>query len=477
MTQTPRGPGRAVAWVSASQIGRIVLQILSVSVLAHLLSPSDFGLMAMALVATGFIGIFKDLGIGAAIVRSRSTELSALSSLFWTVVVFTAALALVLVAAAPILGALFSEVRVVDLTRVTAVGIVAAGIGIVPKATLERDLRFRPVAVAELSGAALGAAAGIVMAVSHAGVWSLVGQYLVGAFATSLAVWRVSAFRPQLMWRAGDATTAVKFGLGLYGFNVVNYFARNADNLLLGIYAGSSQLGPYSLSYSLMMLPIQAVSQVAGRVLFPTLTLHRDNLDDLRARYLNAVSLTATLAFPMSAGLGLTAATLVPVMFGPHWTEAIALVQLLSVVALQQSIGFLVGSIYLAMGRTRLMFAWGIASSSLVVLGFVVGLRWGALGVAASYLATTSILAVPLHAIPLRLIGLRLTSLVTAVLRPAACTGVMAIAVSGITWRVAPYLADIALFACQILVGIVSYVAASLLINRTTFRSLRVSLS
>jgi O-antigen/teichoic acid export membrane protein len=460
------GLGNASLWAFTSQIGRQAMQLATVVVLARLLSPDDFGLMAMVLVVTGFVGIFKDLGIGASLIQSRSRDPVELSSLYWTVVSITAVLTVTVLAVAPLIGVIFAEPRVVPLTQVAILSLLPASAGIVPQALLERDLRYKPVAGAELIGAVTGGSIGIGMAVLGFGVWSLVGQVLVMNLASGLAFISFAGFRPQARISMASVRLAAPFGAGLTGFNVLNYFSRNADYFLIGRFLGPGPLGFYTLAYRLMLLPAQNISSVATRVLFPALSSSRGDLQAFRSRYLHASWLIATTAFPIAAGLGATAPNLEPVLFGSRWDPAVPILGLLSIVAMMQVVGSPVGAIYLATARTSLLLRWGIVSSLVVVGGFVVGLPWGPIGVATAYLVSTFLLIYPSLAIPFGLIDLPVSALIRTVWRPLMCTVLMTCVVLAIGLACSNRLSATLVLGLQIGAGAASYVLATAFLNR-----------
>jgi O-antigen/teichoic acid export membrane protein len=195
----------------------------------------------------------------------------------------------------------------------------------------------------------------------------------------------------------------------LTGFSFVNYFARNLDNLLIGKFLGPPPLGLYNLAYNLLLFPLNNISNVIGNVMFPALSIIQHDKQMVRDAYIIANRYIAVVSFPLMTWMLVAAPQLIRVIFGPKWTGAIVLVQILALTAVAQSIGTNLGWIYLSQGRTDIMLKWGILSTIVVVISFFVGLRWGVVGVAAAYTIATYSLAYPGFAIPFRLIQLKVS--------------------------------------------------------------------
>jgi O-antigen/teichoic acid export membrane protein len=308
----------------------------------------------------------------------------------------------------------YREAQVIPILRVLSFSFVVSGLSIAQQALLTRQMAFDKLARIELMSVVIGGGVGIGMASSGMGVWSLVGQTLCQSVVTTILLWIASPWRPQLKLDLMEVRSVASYSLNLSGFNVFNYFVRNADNLLIGRYLGASPLGYYSLAYRLMLYPLQNVSGVLGRVLFPAFVQMQDDHERFRRAYLRVCASISAISFPMMLGLLSVATPLVVAVLGPRWMPVAALLIILAPVGMAQSIGTTVGHIYKAKGRTDWMFWWGLFTGVLTVLFFVVGLRWGVVGVAAAYAIRSYLLIYLNYAIPFKLIGLAVRDLAVA---------------------------------------------------------------
>ena len=409
----------AVRWTGLSQGIRAASQLASAVILARFLTSADFGLMAMAVVVTGFIAVFRDMGIGAEIIRRSDDELTQehASTQFWLALSIGVVAALICLVLAPVAAVLYREPRVTPIVAVLAIPFVITAAGVIHQAQLERRLRFRAVASIDLVAACLGIAVALAMAMGGFGVWSLVGQVLTASLLTTAGFWLASGWRPSLGARRASIRASLGFGAPLTGFSAVNYLARNADYALIGRVVGEAELGFYTVAYRLMFFPQQIITSSVNRVLYPALAA--STTPEARGRlYLAAMGGSVFLALPVCVMIGVTAERLVPVLLGPGWEAAIPMLQLLSIAGAVQVGTSGVATIYLAAGRTDLLFRWGILSAVVTVALFVVGVQRGALGVAASYAVAMCLLFVPCFAFAFPIIGLRVRDALATIARP-----------------------------------------------------------
>jgi O-antigen/teichoic acid export membrane protein len=461
-----------VKWSTVSQVSRGGTQLLTTIILARLLSPSDFGLVGMAMVVVGFIGIFKDLGTSAAIIQRKEFSTELLSSIFWVNVGFGTLATLILFLGAPLLGAFYQEPRVVIVLRVLSTSFFISGLSILHKALLERSLSFKSLAILEFASAFIGAIVGVGLALTGAGVWSLVLQTLTMVSITTIWLWFSSSWRPRWLFNWSEVEIVSRFSLNLTGFSIFNYFARNADYLLIGRYLGAGELGYYTLAYNILLFPLYSVSAVIGRVIYPVLSAMQDDNGRFASTYLRMSGTIALVTFPMMAGVFALAEPFIITFFGEKWRPVILLVMILAPVGLVQSIGTTVGSIYQAKGRTDWMFRWGISSGIFVAIAFLIGLHWGIVGVAAAYAIATFIILYPSFAIPFRLIDLKFIQLLNALRLPFLNSSLMFVVLVIIGINLRTWSSNVVKLILSVMLGIVVYATVSWLTNREQLNEL-----
>lgn len=425
-------------WSAIARIGQQGVSLLSTAILARLLSPSAYGLLGMATVVIGFIDIFKDLGISSALIQRKDLTDEFTSSIFWANLLLGLLAAGVSIGIAPLVAIFYREPQVTAVMAVLSISFVISSLSIVQQALLTRQMAFNKLARIELTSSAVAAIIGIGMAASGAGVWSLVALSLASTITGTILLWMASSWRPRRHLSWYQIRSIGSYSLNLSGFNIFNYFARNADNLLIGRYLGATTLGYYSLAYRLMLYPLQNISGVLGRVLFPAFAQVQDDNARFRKAYLRACAMIAVITFPLMLGMLVAAEPLVAAILGSRWMPIVPLLMILAPVGMIQSVGTTVGHIYMAKGRTDWMFRWGLAAGVLAVTSFVVGLSWGMTGVATAYAIVSLLLLHPNFAIPFRLISLPVRDLALTLWPGLVCSLVMSGAVTllrlGLAW-------------------------------------------
>lgn len=459
-----------VKWSSVSQVGRQGMQWVTIIILARLLSPSDFGLIGMVMVVIGFVGLFKDLGTSAAVIQRKGVSEELLSSIFWVNVAFGVLAMVVLFVLSPLAASLYHEPRLTPLLGVLSLTVFISGLSVLQQAILERDLAFHTLAKVEISAIACGSVVAVGLAVLGAGVWSLVYQSLTVTLVTTVLLWVSSAWRPKMIFCWTEVKLVSSYSLNLTGFNIFNYFARNADYLLIGRFLGAQDLGYYTLAYRIMLYPLQSISAVIGRVMFPVYSQIQDDDVMFRRVYLNVAGGIALITFPMMLGLMALSGPFVLTAFGSQWRPVVLLLMIFAPVGLAQSIGTTVGAIYQAKGRTDWMFRWGVAAGILVIIAFVIGLQWGIVGVAAAYAIITVILSYPSFAIPFRLINVRFSELGAVLWRPFLSSLLMLGLLLVLRAALSTDLPSRWTLGILVSTGIIVYLSASWMVNRDQMR-------
>lgn len=391
-------------WVGTSQGFRILLQMGSVFVLSRLLLPADFGLVAMAAVVTNLANVLRDLGTAAAVVQKRDLDEATLGAAFWFSLSLSLFLGLALAGASPLAAQLFRTPALAPVLALLALAFPLAGLGSVPLALLERQSRFARIAAIEIAAGVVGFGCALAAAWARWGAFSLVVQTLASALVSTALFWWKGEWRIRSKPHWREVTALWRFSGHLSAFNLVNYCTRNADSFLIGRVIGPVGLGVYSLAYRIMLFPVQNLTYVCGRALFPVMSRNQDALADLSRLYVRVLAAISALAAPMMAGLFVLREPFVAVVLGAQWAGVARLLAWLAPTGFIQSLVSTTGAVFMARGRTDILFRLGILSAILHVGAFVIGIRWGVEGVAACYLVANAVNAVPALGVTLALI-------------------------------------------------------------------------
>jgi PST family polysaccharide transporter len=390
--------GRSVrggAVTLASQAGRFVIQLGATAVLARLLAPEAFGLVAMVSAVIGFTAIFVDVGFTLAIVQRPQLARDQLSTFFWFHALIRVGLLLVAALLAPFVGWLYGEPRLLAITVALGIGYFLDGLGMQPKALLRRQMRFTALGAIDLISLVLGQVIGIALAAMGIGYWALVVIQLMASAIGSAQAWILCGWRPGRPARGTGLREFLRFGAGVTAFNVMNYFARNADNVLIGSLWGPGPLGLYSKAYQLMMLPLLQINMPMASVAVPVLSRLQGVPDTYRRFYKGSLRLVLYLTLPAIVGLFAVADEVVAIVLGPRWQPVGPIFRALALAALFQPLLQTLSWIYLSLGQTDRMIRWGLVSVPTILLSFALGSPWGPLGIATAYAVAVNLLVVP----------------------------------------------------------------------------------
>lgn len=448
-----------IFWSTGARFVKEILRFAIGVTLARLLTPEAFGLIGMIVVFSGFAGIFRDAGLGAALIQAKELTEAHRSSVFWFNISLGALLTAIFIGIAPFISAFYDTPELYGLTVALAFSFFISAFAIVQRSLLQREMAFRRLAIAEVVTTLIGGTIAITFAVSGFGVWTLVGQTLIGSAVIAITLWIISDWKASFLFQWSALKDLLGFGANLTGFNTFNYWVRNVDDLLVGRFLGSEPLGIYTKAYAIMLFPLQRISHVISKVMFPALSKIQDDKKLTKRVYLRTIAIIGLVTFPLMLGLLVAADHFVLTVLGSQWQEMIILLRILSLVGLCQSIGTTLGWIYTAQGRTDWMFRWGIPKGIVTIIAFIIGLRWGLIGITVAYAIRGFALIYPNYTIPGRLINMSFGDVVRSVSGVFGCAAGMAGLVFSIGYILPASLPHWAYLAVQVPVGVIVYLA------------------
>jgi O-antigen/teichoic acid export membrane protein len=365
-------------------------------VLARLLTPEDYGLIGMVVVVTGFIAIFKDMGLSLGTVQRSEVNHKQISTLFWINIAISAGVMVLTVLIAPLVARFYGDARLTSITIALAGTFLFSGLTIQHQALIQRQMRFGALVAIDIISLVGGLIAAVAAASRGAGYWALVINQLVLTFINAAGVWIVCGWRPGMPVRYSGVRPMLAIGGNFTAFSVINYFARNLDNALIGRFWGAYELGLYARAYQLLTLPIDQINWPATAVVVPVLSRLVDSPERYREAYLRILEKITMVTMPGVAFLIGTSDWLVALMLGPRWSGVSRIFMLLGVAGLVQPVTNSVGWLFTSQGDTRRMFHIGALLGVIAIVSIIAGLPWGAVGVALSYASVDLLIRGPL---------------------------------------------------------------------------------
>ena len=435
-TEAPTGVGattvKAIAW---SGVGATVTQVISFAgalVVIRLVSPAQFGVMALAVAVAGLATTLADTGLSTAIAQRSEVTRSHESSAFWLqLLVSTAVTGAVIALSRPLAGLFHNPSMRAPLVALSCC-LVLQGLSAVPRALLVRSLQMNRLAVIDMVAAASGALVGLLTALAHHGVWALVSTTVTLTTVSAVGAFLASGWLPARSLGRTALRDLWGFARPLYGSVIVNYLVRNGDNMLIGRFLGPLQLGLYSRAYALLLVPTRQITGVVGGALQVTLSRIAGDKDRSRRIYLDTCGHIAFLTMPLMLLIAVLAEDFVPVVMGEQWAAAIPAVRILALVGVIEPLVSTCGWIYFAQGRTDLSFRISLLLGPLYLAAIGGGVYAGsATSASMAYLALNVITIPVLLASAGRLIDVRLRDYARAAGPALIAAGIAAAAAAG----------------------------------------------
>jgi O-antigen/teichoic acid export membrane protein len=390
-----RDIARKTAWgfiwnFSAYFLGKIIV-LITTAILARILAKSDFGLVAVAVVAINYLSVLKDLGLGVALIQRKGEVQEAANTVFTINLLLGLVLSAVVIPLAPLVAAYFRDPQVIPVLRWMGISFVINALGSVHTNWLVRDLDYRRKLVPELGSALTKGVVSIGMAYLGYGVWSLVFGQIIGAVISVVLVWIILPWRPRLTIDRNVAGSFMKFGFSVTLIDIITQITDNIDYVIVGRFFGLVPLSIYTLAYRLPEMLVIGNLWVMGGVVFPAFSSIQDQPEELRRGFLASVRVVQLFAVPVCLGLLIAADPIVRVVFGDQWLEAIPILRVLAVYAWVYSLGYHVGGLYKAIGRPDILLRLSLLTLVIIIPSLLIGARFGMIGVAVGHLVAVFI--------------------------------------------------------------------------------------
>lgn len=365
-----------VFFTAIAKYSNIFISLIVTAVLSRILSPEEFGIVAIATVIIAFFTMFTEIGIAPAIIQNKSLTENDLSSIFSFTIWSGLILSVLFISSASSIANYYNSTILEPICYLLSITLFFSSCQIVPNGLIYKDKDFKFIAIRSFSVQLISGTIAIGSIFLGFGIYAL----LVNPILSSILLFIISYIRKPVKFRLRFKLNSLKkiFSFSVYQFlfNLINYFSMNLDKLIIGKYLNINSLGYYEKSYRLMMLPLQTITHVVSPVMHPIFSEFQNDYKKLSDSYLQVVKFLAYISFPLSALLFFTSRELVLLVFGMQWEKSILSFQIFSL-----SIGFQVilstsGSIFQAANSTKILFLSGLLSTIINVLAILIGVFW-----------------------------------------------------------------------------------------------------
>lgn len=456
---------KGVVWTAIQNWGRQIIAFAIFFLLARLLEPKAFGLVALASLFLNFMQVFTDQGFGQAIIQRKEVDKEHLDTAFWTNIALSLLLIVVSIAGAEPISALFKEPALTPIIRWLSLSFLLSGLNGVQSALLSREFKFKVLAVRSLVAVLVGGVVGLVMALRGYGVWSLVGQQLANGIAGVIVLWGTSKWRPGWGFSRHHFRELFSFGINIVGIKFLNFFNRRSDDFLIGYFLGPVALGYYTVAYRVLQIITQLMTSTIDQVALPTFSKMQKEPERLRQAFYKVTQVASFIAFPAFITMAALAPELVQVFFGDKWAPSIPVMQVLAFIGILHSIYFFNSTVIMAMGKPNWQLRINCMNAVSNVLGFLIAVRWGIVAVAAAYVLRGYLLSpVPLWVIH-KLIHINLKTYLRQYIGPILGSLTVVLAILAAKSALTPYLSPAALLAVGLVLAVAVYLGTILMVS------------
>jgi O-antigen/teichoic acid export membrane protein len=421
-----------IKWKVVSQVLREGTRLAIGILLARLLTPDEWGVASLAMVAAAFLTMLADVGLPVALVQRARIDEADRSTLFWTALVFGVSFTVVGIATSGLVADLFHEPEVQPLFATLSIGFTIASLEKVPGALLARGLAFRALELRQIVATMSGAIVAVVLALAGAGAWAIIGNSLATTTVSCALLWFVTPWRPHFIFAWSSFRNLTGFGGMLLASQLVTYVQMNADRILIGRFLGTGPVGNYSFAYQLMFTPIGNIAYPLQMVLFPVLSTIQEDVARLHSAWLRSMRLAVAVMAPAFLTLFVVAPDLVPTVFGSRWNDAIPVLQLLCLAGVAYSMNTQNGILLAVQDKVGTLFRLTLGVTAVVVSAVAIGLDWGIVGVAAGLASAYWLLVIPQLWVTTRATGIGFRRTLLAATTPLPFVAVATVAALGL---------------------------------------------
>lgn len=384
---------KKIAWgtamISSVRLLRLISQFVAIPILARLLSPEEYGLVAIAMPFALFAMMIADAGIGISLVRTPASERVVWSTCFWLTAILGAILALLMAALAPLAASLFEQPPLVPMMIALGFVVLAQAIHLIPVAALQQAQRFKAIAIIEIFSTALGIATALYMAYNNYGAWALIGQQIAIFAVKAVCICFISPFRPLLIFRWREVREHLLFGRNVLGTGLVNYFSRSTDNWIVGKTLGAALVGFYSMAFLFARLPQQIIAGPLQFVMYAQLVKMKDDTAGIAHIFLLMTRLLAILIFPT---MGLVAAAHAPVfslLLSDKWLQSAFIFMVIAPACAIQAVMAICETVVLSLNRTDIQLRTSIEYALVWIGALLVAVGYGIIPAAVTFTVLT----------------------------------------------------------------------------------------
>ncbi|MCZ2395941.1 MAG: lipopolysaccharide biosynthesis protein [Chitinophagales bacterium] len=453
-------------WTAGGRLGAQVITWAITLIVMRLLTPEDYGLLAMANVFFAFMLMLSEAGLGPALIQKKNLDNTSLRSVFAIIILTNASMLLLLNLSAPIIATFFNENRLIPILHVLSLQFLLNIFSTLPSSQLYRQLKFKSLSLINFSTTIIGSILTLLMAYAQLGVWALVLGNLLASMLNVIAINIISPSFLLPRFSLSGMRNLLSFGGNVTLSRLLWFFYAQADTAIVGKFLGKEILGFYSIAMQLASLPVQRVSAIINQVAFPVFSRIQDNQEQFCSFILKAARVLSLIAFPILWGIASIANEIILLFLGEKWQSAILPLQLLALMMPLRVLVHFLPSAVDALGRPDVTMRNSLYASIIMPIAFLIGCHWGLDGVALSWvIAYPLVFFINIYRM-LQVIGLQLSDFFYATMPAMGITIGMYLAVWATATLLTNNIDQWIKLPIMIVTGVLAYIGLTLLLNK-----------
>lgn len=456
---------RAGVYVLASTGGLHVLQLCSVVLLARVLLPEHFGLVSMVTVLTGFADRVKHLGLSTATIQQKDITHEQVSALFWINAGGGLLISAVLAGLSWWIAEFYQEPSLIAVTLTLSLSFVFGGLSVQHEALLRRQMKFKVLAYVQIGANLLSILLGIMLALNGFTYWALLWKELTKSIFDAMGKWLACRWWPSFVGLSSGIGHLLHVGKNIFSVDSIYTASRMMDQLLLGKFAGAEALGLYKQAFQLMAAPMSQLTYPVGSVALPSLSILQGEPDRYQGYYQKILSLLSFVTIPMATFVAIFSEDIIAIVLGEQWMGSAWILRVLSIGAMIEPLISTCGMVMITQKKTARLLKWTLVYGLCLILGFAMGVQWGAIGVALGYTISHYVLMIPALTFGFRETPISLSVFFRVVSVPAGLSLIMGTILLFLAREIV-FLDSVSRLGLSLIVAVVSYLGLWLILPR-----------
>lgn len=374
MSSIKKSIGTGILYTALAKYSNIVVSIIVTAVLARLLTPPEYGIVAIVMVFITFFTYLADFGIGPALIQNKDLDKEDVESIFSVSIIIAMALSALFYLCAGLISRFYNNPELLNIARWLSLSVLIFTMNVVPSALNKKELKFKQLGIISVIVQVVSGILAVVLALLGFSYYALIFRAIVSGLFLFIGSYYLNPVRLSFHIRWSAILKIWRFSTYQFLFNFINYFARNTDNLLIGKFFGSAMLGYYDKAFSLMLMPVQNLTHVITPVLHPVLSDYQDHKDKIYHSFITLTRILTTIGLPLSVMLYFAGEEVIYLFYGSQWTQSVPVFQILAIIIGLEILLSSTGSFFQSANRADLLFLSGVITSSLIVLGVLYGI-------------------------------------------------------------------------------------------------------